>query len=216
MSETDAMLKKGVLFQYATLAWAVAQAVAAAVAGFYAGSIALISLGLVTLVSAARPAMLLRRLKLESSGKKGGDDLINAEHRMLFAVGIVFFLLGMYVLNEASSRLYYREKPDVSFAGILISVFSCIMLSVLAVIKFRIAKALENGPLRSDAFETAMAISWSVLAGMGLGLYGRMGWWWADPMAALLMLPLIFRRGWSAIEDSKGTMYDSDKVRLGP
>lgn len=212
----DAMLKKGVLAEYASVAWAVVQGGAAVAVGFYAGSIALISLGLVALMSAARPVMLIRRLKLESSGKGVGDDLVNVERKMLFALGMVFFLLAMYVLNEAGSRLYYRERPNVSSVGVFIAALSCLVLSVLAVMKFRVAKTLESRPLRLDAVETAMAISWPVLAGMGLVLHARMGWWWADPVAAILMLPLISRRGWSAIEGSKETMYDGGTVRLGP
>ena len=79
-----------------------------------------------------------------------------------------------------------------------------ISMAVLAIMKFRTAKALNRRSLRADAVDTTAAAFLSVVLFLGLGLNSWLGWWWADPVAALLIVPFMFREGWGSIEASKG------------
>jgi len=127
-----------------------------------------------------------------------------AERRALFVVGVSFFLLSLYIINESGSKLYYKEKSDESLFGLVLSMLSFIAIPVFAFMKLSAAKALESRALRADAIKTAVFILLPVLLFLGLGLRAWLGWWWADPVAALLMVPLIVREGWEAVEESKG------------
>lgn len=202
--DRTALLKKGVLLEYTAIGWTVAAAIAAFVAGIVADSIALVSFGLDSVIVTVSAGMLLWRLRQELEGQKNKEDHTLAERRTLFVIGVSFFLLSLYVVNESGSKLYYKEKSDESLFGLVLSILSLIAIPVFAVMKFRASKALESRALRADAIKTAVFTSLPVLLFLGIGLRAWLGWWWADPVAALLMVPLIVREGWEAVEESKG------------
>jgi len=202
--DRTALLKKGVLLEYAAIGWTVAAAIAAFVSGIVADSIALVSFGLDSVIVTVSAGMLLWRLRQELEGRKNKEDRTLAERRALFVVGVSFFLLSLYIINESGSKLYYKEKSDESLFGLVLSMLSFIAIPVFAFMKLSAAKALESRALRADAIKTAVFILLPVLLFLGLGLRAWLGWWWADPVAALLMVPLIVREGWEAVEESKG------------
>jgi divalent metal cation (Fe/Co/Zn/Cd) transporter len=202
--DRTALLKKGVLLEYTAIGWTVAAAIAAFVAGIVADSIALVSFGLDSVIVTVSAGMLLWRLRQELEGQKNKEDHTLAERRALFVVGISFFLLSLYIVNESGSKLYYKEKSDESLFGLVLSILSLIAIPVFAFMKLSASKALESKALRADAIKTAIFTSLPVLLFLGLGLRAWLGWWWADPVAALLMVPLIVREGWEAVEESKG------------
>src|SRR3990172_3127180 len=202
--DRTALLKKGVLLEYAAIGWTAAAAIAAFVAGIVVDSIALVSFGLDSVIVTASAGMLLWRLRQELEGGKNREDHTLAERRALFVIGVSFFLLSLYIVNESGSKLYYKEKSDESLFGLVLSIFSLIAVPAFAVMKFRASKALESRALRADAIKTAVFTLLPVLLFLGLGLRAWLGWWWADPVAALLMVPLIVREGWEAVDESKG------------
>jgi divalent metal cation (Fe/Co/Zn/Cd) transporter len=122
----------------------------------------------------------------------------------------MFFLLALYILNESGPRLFYREKPEKSSLGLALSISAVIITVVLAVLKLLTAKALESRTLRTDARETAVRCYLPLVLFFGLWLHASYAWWWADPAAALFMLPLIVREGWKAIEASKDISHASE------
>jgi divalent metal cation (Fe/Co/Zn/Cd) transporter len=202
--DRTALLKKGVILEYTAFGWTVAAAIAAFVAGIVADSIALVSFGLDSVIVTVSAGMLLWRLRQELEGQKNKEDHTLAERRALFVVGISFFLLSLYIVNESGSKLYYKEKSDESLFGLVLSILSLIAIPVFAFMKLSASKALESRALRAEAIKTAIFTSLPVLLFLGLGLRAWLGWWWADPVAALLMVPLIVREGWEAVEESKG------------
>jgi divalent metal cation (Fe/Co/Zn/Cd) transporter len=202
--DRTALLKKGVMLEYTAIGWTVAAAIAAFVAGIVADSIALVSFGLDSVIVTVSAGMLLWRLRQELEGQKNKEDHTLAERRVLFVVGVSFFLLSLYIVNESGSKLYYKEKSDESLFGLVLSILSLIAIPVFAFMKLSASKALESRALRADAIKTAIFTSLPVLLFLGLGLRAWLGWWWADPVAALLMVPLIVRGGWEAVEESKG------------
>ena len=197
-------LKKGVRIEYLATGWNVAEAIVALVAGVYAGSIALVGFGLDGIIMTVPAGMLLWRFRLELQGEKTKEEHTITERRALFVVGVAFILLSLYIINESGSKLYYREKPEESTVGLILAILSLVARPVFAVMKFRTSKALDGKALRADAIMTAISAYLSLTLFFGLGLHAWLGWWWADPVAALLMVPLIVREGWKAIEESKG------------
>jgi divalent metal cation (Fe/Co/Zn/Cd) transporter len=203
--DRTALLKKGVLLEYGAIGWNVVAVITAVAAGIVTDSIALVGFGLDSIIVSVSSGMVLWRLHLELEGEKSKDELTITERRVLFVSGVVFFLLSLYIMNESGSKLYYKEKSDESIVGLVLSIVSLIAMPVLAVTKLRVSKAMESRTLRDDAIRTAIFIYLSVMLFLGLGLRAWLGWWWADPIAALLMVPLIVRGGWEAIEESKGS-----------
>lgn len=203
--DRTALLKKGVLLGYGAIGWNVVAVITAVAAGIVTDSIALVGFGLDSIIVAVLSGMVLWRLHLELEGEKSKEELTITERRVLFVTGVVFFLLSLYIMNESGSKLYYKEKSDESVVGLVLSLVSLIVMPTLAVMKLRVSKALESRALRDDAIKTAIFTSLSVMLFLGLGLRAWLGWWWADPIAALLMVPLIVRGGWEAIEESKGS-----------
>ena len=206
--KTD-FLKKGVRLEYLTIGWSMIGALVAGVTGIRTSSIVLIAFGLVSIIGLVMAGMLLLRLRIELQGQKSKEAYTRTERKVLFIVGVAFFLLALYIMNESGSRLYYREKPETSTVGLVLSVLSLVGLPILAVMKFRTARGLESRALRIDARETAVCAYVALTLFLGMSLHAWLGWWWADSVAALLMLPLIVRAGWEAVEGSKQASYES-------
>lgn len=191
-------------------------ALVAGVTGIRTGSIVLIAFGLVSIIGLVMAGMLLLRLRNELQGQKSKEAYTRTERKVLFIVGVAFFLLALYIMNESGSRLYYREKPETSTVGLVLSVLSLVSMPILAVMKFRTARGLESRALRIDARQTAVCVYLALTLFLGMSLHAWLGWWWADSVAALLMLPLIVREGWEAIEGSKRAFYESGTTRMSP
>lgn len=201
--DRTALLTRGVGLEYYAAGWRVIEAVVAVAAGIITGSVALIGFGLDSVIGGVTAGMLVWRLRHELRAVQAPEAYSITERKALFVSGITFFLLALYLLNESGSRLYYKEKPAESLVGLSLAAFSLIIMPALALMKLRVARALESRVLRVDAVETAIRMYLSFTLFLGLGLNAWLGWWWADPVAALLMIPFLFRAGWVAIEKSK-------------
>jgi len=213
--KTD-LLKKGVQLEYLTIGWNMIGALVAGVTGITTGSIVLISFGLVSIIGVVMAGMMLLALRNELKGQKNKETYASLERKVLFTVGVAFFLLALYIMNESGSRLYYGEKPETNTVGLVLSVLSLVGMPILAVMKFRTARGLESRALRIDARETAVCTYFALTLFLGMSLNVWLGWWWADSVAALLMLPLMVREGWEAVEGSKRASYESGSTRTSP
>ena len=213
--KTD-LLKKGVQLEYLTIGCNMIGALVAGIAGITTGSIVLISFGLVSIIGVVMAGMMLLGLRNELQGQKNKEAHASMERKVLFTVGVAFFLLALYIMNESGSRLYYGEKPETSTIGLVLSVLSLVGMPILAVMKFRTARGLESRSLRIDARETAVCTYFALTLFLGMSFNVWLGWWWADSVAALLMLPLMVREGWEAVEGSKRASYESDSTRTSP
>jgi divalent metal cation (Fe/Co/Zn/Cd) transporter len=210
------LLKKGVQLEYLTTGWNMIGALVAGVTGITIGSIALVSFSLASIIGVVMAGMMLLGLRNELQGHKSKKAHASMERKVLFSVGVAFFLLALYIMNESGSRLYYGEKPGTSAIGLILSVLSLVIMPILAVMKFRTARGLESRALRIDARETAVCTYLALTLFLGMSLNAWLGWWWADAVAALLMLPLMVREGWEAVDGSKRVSYESGTTRTNP
>jgi divalent metal cation (Fe/Co/Zn/Cd) transporter len=189
---------------YAPVSWHAIAAVVSITTGVLAHSIVLTGFGLSSVVQTAITSLVLWRLHLQAKGQMGKEELA-AERKFLFILGVSFFLLSLYILHEAGSKLFYREKPQISKFGLAFSVLACFAVMALSAMKLGSVQGLRNKVLRAAARKNARGIYPALLLFFGLFLNMRHGWWWADPLAALLSLPFILRQGWKAVEESKET-----------
>jgi hypothetical protein len=111
------------------------------------------------------------------------------------AIGASFLVLAVYVAVDSVTTLWAREAPEASTVGIVILVLSVLVMPILARAKRRVARALQSRALEADAAQTSLCAYLSVIALAGVGLNAAFGWWWADPAAALVMVPIIGKEG---------------------
>jgi len=198
-------LRRGIRLEYFTIAWNSLEAIVAVGAGVIAGSIALVGFGLDSVIEVVSGAIVFWRLRAELGGANQGASE-RAERRALFIVGLSFFALGAYVLYESGKKLWLRERPEESVVGLGLAIVSLVVMPVLALGKHRIARRLGSRALAADAKETAICSYLSLT--LLLGLNAWLGWWWADPVAALAMLPLIVHEGREAVEEARSGHLD--------
>jgi divalent metal cation (Fe/Co/Zn/Cd) transporter len=182
---------RGRRLEYFTIAWNSAEAIASLAAGLLAGSIVLVGFGLDSVIEVSSGAVLLWRLHAESDPHRRE----RAEHRALRLVGACFLVLAAYVAFDAIRGLVQREVPQPSLFGIGVAIASLIAMPLLARAKRQVARQLNSGAMHADSRQTDFCFYLSAILLAGLVLNGLLGWWWADPVAALVMVPLIAREG---------------------
>ena len=187
--------KLGRWLQYLTIAWNSAECVVALSAGFLAGSIALVGFGFDSAIEVTSSLAALWRLRRDHD--EAGREV--AERRTMRIIGLCFLLLAVYVPYDAASALVERRPPDRSVVGIVLAVLSLFVMPLLVRYKRRIATHLGSGALEAEARQTRLCAYLSVILLAGLGLNAWLGWWWADPVAGLVMVPLIAWEGWQAL-----------------
>jgi divalent metal cation (Fe/Co/Zn/Cd) transporter len=126
-----------------------------------------------------------------------------AERRALYVVAATFFLLAAYITVEAGSALLQGERPETSKVGLVLSVLSLVIMPALAWWKQRTGREMGSRALVADAVETWVCsyLSLALLAGVGLSFL--FGWWWADAVGALAMLPVILWQGWETLGEAR-------------
>jgi divalent metal cation (Fe/Co/Zn/Cd) transporter len=206
MPDRHRLLKRGIRLEFFSVAYNVIEGLVATAAGLFAGSIALVGFGLDSAIETIAAVVVLRRFRVESRGDE--EDFARVERRAERVVGSTLFLLCAYVLYESASTLYLRERPESSVVGIVLAALSLSTMPLLAVAKRRTARTLGSRALAADASETTACAYLSFTLLLGLSLNAALGWWWADPIAALIMVPLILRE---AFEAWKGE--DQDRPR---
>ncbi len=206
------LLARGIWLEVLTVAWNAIEAVVAIGAGVVAGSVALVGFGLDSVIESISGVALYRRLTFEFRGATMAD-IEASERRALWFVGISFYLIAAYVAYDAVSSLTTRSAPDESYVGIVLAALSLVVMPLLAWAKRRTGKALQSRAMIADAAETLVCAYLSFALLLGLALNAMLGWWWADPVAALLMLPLIVREGKEAIDGARGEDVHGDPTR---
>ena len=168
------------------------EAVVAVGAGLLAGSPSLVGFGVDSVIESTSGVVLLWRLREGEQGER-------RERTALRLVGVSFLLLAAYVAFDAAKSLVLREQPEASYAGICLAVLSLVAMPVLARAKRRVAASLGSRALKADSRQTDLCAYLSAILLGGLLLNALFGWWWADPVAALVMLPIILKEGVAAL-----------------
>ncbi|MBZ5720093.1 MAG: cation transporter [Acidobacteriia bacterium] len=189
-------VRRGIALEYLTIGWNVLECLVAVTAGYIAGSVALVGFGVDSAVESASGSVLLWRLHAERRGR----HVETIERTALKMVGGSFFLLAAYVAYDSAVMLIQRKEPERSVIGIVLAIVSLIVMPLLARAKRRAATNLRSAALRADSRQTSLCAYLSAILVGGLVLNAALGWWWADPVAALVMVPIIVNEGKEAIK----------------
>jgi len=187
--ERDSLTRRGLWLEYASMAWMTVEAAVAIAAGISASSIALIAFGLDSVVEFAAGAIVIWQLRGGSSQR---------EHRAVRLIGVTFFLLAAYLVIESIRDLISQARPGAAAAGLIVTAAALLVMPLLALAKQRTGQALGNQTLITDAAESKLCALTSGAALLGVGLNAWLGWWWADPAAALVIAALAVREGLEA------------------
>ena len=186
-----ALVQRGLRLNYLTLGYNVLEAGAALAAGLAAGSVSLVGFGMDSVVEVTASVAAQWRLRVDVDVARRA----RAERRTHQVVGASFLALAAWVAYEAAATLWTREAPARSVAGVIILALSLVVMPLLARAKQRVAHALDSGALRAEANQTAICAYLSAIALAGVALNAIFGWWWADPVAALAMTPIMAKDG---------------------
>jgi len=190
-----AQIRRGKLLEYFTVGYNSLEGIIAIGAGIVAGSIALVGFGFDSVIEVISGFALLWRLY----GDADESQRERLEQRALRIVGLSFFLLAAYVTFDAVTSLVRREAPEESMVGIALAGVSLIVMPLLVRAKRRVARALGSAAMNADAMQTQICTYLSAILLGGLVLNAVLGWWWADSLAALVMVPILVKEGWDAI-----------------
>ena len=198
-----ALIQRGLALNYLTIGYNVLEAVVALGAGIVSGSVALVGFGLdsVIEVTASGAAQWRLRADLDTLRRE------RVERTTLRIIGWSFLALAMYVVFDSANALLRREPPERSIVGLVLLALSAIVMPILARAKRRVARAMTSRALEADAMQTSLCAYLSVIALAGVALNTALGWWWADPVAALAMVPIIAKEG---VEGVRGEAHCED------
>lgn len=172
---------------WATIAWNTIEAVVAIVAGAVASSIALVGFGLDSTVEVLSASVIVWQMTR--------DVPEDREEQALRLIAVSFFALAGYVAVQAVFDLASRSQPETSTVGIALAAVSLVVMPLLAGLKRRNGRRLGSGSVVADSNQTLLCTYLSVVLLVGLLLNATVGWWWADPVAALVIAALAINEG---------------------
>jgi divalent metal cation (Fe/Co/Zn/Cd) transporter len=200
---------RGLWLEWFTVAWNVVEAVVAIGVGLAVGSVALVGFGVDSGIEVISAVALLWRL-YRAGPNASAQELGDAERKALYLVAATFFLLAAYILYEATGARLSGERPETSSVALVLSVLSILIMPTLAYFKGRTGRAMGSKALVADSVETWVCAYLSVALLAAVGLNAAFGWWWADPLGALAMLPVILWQGWETLEEAREGGEDTE------
>lgn len=197
-------MRRGRRLEYFTIAYNSLEGLIAISAGLVAGSIALVGFGFDSIIEVTSGATLVWRLNSDADEERRE----RVEAIALRIVGVCFLLLAVYVTYDSIKSLVLREPPRESIVGIALAAVSVVVMPLLVRAKKKVARGITSGALMADSKQTELCTYLSAILLGGLLLNAFFGWWWADPIAALIMVPIIAKEGVEALRGE--TCCDED------
>ncbi len=193
VNNQDTLLRRGLYLEYTTLGWNVVGTGIVIAAALAAGSVALAGFGIDSLIEIFASVVVVWQLR-------GGDPA--RERTALRLIGLAFFALVIYVLAQSAHTLITQSRPQTSPLGIVWLAATLIAMLLLAWGKSRTGAALNNVVLQTEGHVTLVDAYLAAAVLIGLIVNALLGWWWADSLAALVIVYYGLREGWHAFEAS--------------
>jgi divalent metal cation (Fe/Co/Zn/Cd) transporter len=194
-------VRLGRRLEYFTVGWNALEGLTAVIAGAFAGSISLVGFGIDSFIEVTSGAVLLWRMSVDADIHRRGQN----EKRALQIVGACFLGLASYIAYESAMDLWSKRAPEHSIAGIILACVSLAVMPLLSRAKRKVGHALGSAAMHADAKQTEFCTYLSCILLAGLLLNAFFGLWWADPVAGLVMVPIIAKEG---IEGLQGKACD--------
>jgi divalent metal cation (Fe/Co/Zn/Cd) transporter len=189
--DRQGVARLGKQLEYFTIAWNSLEGLVALVAGVLAGSISLVGFGIDSFIEVTSGGVLLWRMSVDADVRKRE----RGEKLSLRIVGVCFLALAAYVGYESVSDLVSRKSPEHSIPGIVLACVSLVVMPLLSRAKKKVGTELGSAAMHADAKQTDFCVYLSLILLLGLVFNATLGWWWADPAAALIMVPIIAKEG---------------------
>jgi divalent metal cation (Fe/Co/Zn/Cd) transporter len=196
VSSREDIVRRGRRLEYFTIAWNTLEGLAAVILGALAGSISLVGFGIDSFIEVISGGVLLWRMSVDKDPSTRKDH----ERRALRIVGLCFVALAVYVSYGAGADLLLQRIPEHSLIGIILACVSLVVMPLLSHAKRNVGQELGSAAMRADAKQTEFCFYLSAILLGGLLLNAIFGLWWADPVAALIMVPIIAREGIAGVQ----------------
>jgi len=189
------LANRGKRLEYFTIYWNSLEGLIGIAAGLLARSISLVGFGIDSLIEVTSGATLLWRMSVDADiERREGNERLS-----LRIVGGCFLALAAYVTYEAVSDLIRKSAPEPSIPGIVLACASLVVMPILSRAKKKVGRALNSAAMNADARQTDFCVYLSAILLVGLLLNASLEWWWADPIAALVMAPIIVKEGFDGV-----------------
>ena len=192
----SALVRRGLWLNYLTIGYNAVEAIVSVAAGFVSGSVALVSFGVDSGMEVTSSLAAHWRLRADTDAKRR----VRVEWLTHRIIGWSFLMLAAYVVVESVTTLWQREAPEACPVGLANPRPVLLLMPVIARASRRVARALGSRALEADAAQTSLCAYLSAIALAGVGLNAAPGWWWADPVAALAMVPIIVKEGLEGVQ----------------
>jgi len=189
------LARRGRNLEYFTIAWNVLEGLVAVIAGMVAGSVSLVGFGIDSFIEVTSGAALLWRMSVDADRERRARN----DRVALRVVGLCFLALAAYVGYESLWDLIRQKAPQHSIPGIVLACVSLVVMPLLSRAKRKVGGALGSVAMHADARQTDFCVYLSAILLGGLLLHALFGLWWADPVAGLVMTPIIANEGWAGI-----------------
>jgi divalent metal cation (Fe/Co/Zn/Cd) transporter len=187
--ERDRLIRRAKALSWLSLAWMTVEGSVAVTAALVAGSVALLGFGIDSAIEGLASLIVIWRF---TGTRRLSDDV---EQRAQKAVGVSFFLLAPYIAQDAIRALITGVHPSTSWVGIGLSISSIIMMPVLGRAKQRIGARLGSGATAGEGAQNLLCAYLAAGVLVGLAANAALGWWWLDPMVALVIAAIAVREG---------------------
>lgn len=201
MLDRTPIVRRGRKLEYFTIAWNALEGLVAVGAGVIAGSISLVGFGIDSFIEVTSGSALLWRMSVDADIERRERN----ERRALKIVGTCFLALAAYITYESAMDLWSKKAAEHSIPGIVLACVSLVVMPLLSRAKRKVGRALGSASMHADAKQTEFCTYLSGILLAGLLLNAFFGLWWADPAAALIMVPIIAKEG---IEGLQGKACD--------
>lgn len=185
-----------------TVIWMIIEAGIALITGFITHSVSLQGFGIDSIIELIAGSILLWRLSVEQRGGRI-EAVEGAEQRATWVTAISLFALAVYIVGDCALSLLTQSRSQPSWWGIGLAIAAAIVMPLLWQGKLRIAKRIGSAALKADAACSVTCAYMSITLLIGLALNGLLGWWWADPLAALALIYFIVREGREALHEAR-------------
>ena len=195
-------VRLGVWIELVTILWMTIEASIALTVGFTSRSVSLQGFGMDSIIELIAGGILLWRLLVEQRG--GSIERIKqAERRAAFVTAISLFALAAYLVGDSALTFLTRTRPEASWWGVGLAVAAAIIMPLLWQGKLRVAKRIGSAALKADATCSVTCAYMSLTLLVGLLLNRIFGWWWADPLAALVLISFLVQEGREAWHEAR-------------
>lgn len=198
---TATLKRKALLLSYFTVGYNVVECLLALLAGFLAGSIALVGFGLDSLLECLSGGVMIWRFYPHRDLSEAEEARL--ERRAVKIIGYTFFFLAAYIFYESVEKLLYAEIPEPSLLGLGVALASSLVMPALYLFKLRTGEFLGSASLKADSKQTLACGLLSVALLIGLGLNYFCGFWQADPVIGLLIAVFLVKEGRRAVQQGK-------------